>query len=144
MASLRVPFERNSIQELYRKINKGVISKIPSRYSPELFTMIKICLTKDPKKRPSVDELLENDIVLSKMKAGGIELVEQSDFPVDLMNTIKLPRNMDQLISRLPQKRYGKSSRASSAGPGKYQSERSSSRDKNPKPVYNFKKKDRV
>ena len=140
MASLRVPFEGNSIQELYRKINKGVIAKIPSRYSKELYSMIKICLTKDPKKRPSVGELLEHDVVLSKMKSAGIELVEPNEFPVDLMNTIKLPRNLDQLIQRLPQKRYG-NGRAVSAGPGK--SDRSSSRDSKHKPVYNFKKKER-
>lgn len=110
MCTLRVPFEGNSIQELYKKINRGVISKIPDKYSADLTNMIKLCLTKDQKKRPTVEELLEHEIIQMKMKLYNIQIVkgEDQNFGLlnDLMGTIKLPKNLDQLIQRLPKKRY--------------------------------------
>lgn len=107
MACLRVPFEGNSIQELYKKINKGIISRIPKKYSKELTEMIKLCLTKNPKKRPSVSELLEHPVILNK--SGGQFDEEEDYFPGELMETIRLPKNLDLLIQRLPQKKYRKS-----------------------------------
>ena len=118
MACLKVPFQGNSIQELYKKINRGAISKIPSRYSKELTDIIKLCLTKDQKIRPTVEELLENSVVLNKMSLYNISINkgEDKDFGMlnDLMCTIKLPKNLDQLIQKLPAKRY-KSTRAYSS-----------------------------
>lgn len=104
MACLRVPFEGNSIQELYKKINKGIISRIPKKYSKELSDMIKLCLTKDQKKRPSVDELLEHPVIVSKM--GNTMPADEDVIPGELWQTIKLPKNLDMLIQRLPQKKY--------------------------------------
>jgi NIMA (never in mitosis gene a)-related kinase len=110
MCTLKVPFEGNSIQELYKKINRGVISKIPDKYSPELTSIIKLCLTKDQKKRPNVEELLEHETIQMKMKQYDIQIVKGEDHNFgllnDLMGTIKLPKNLDQLIQRLPKKRY--------------------------------------
>ena len=37
MAALKVPFEGASLKDLYRKITRGIIKKIPSRYSDELY-----------------------------------------------------------------------------------------------------------
>lgn len=109
MACLRVPFEGNSIQELYKKINKGIISRIPKKFSKELSDMIKLCLTKDQKKRPSVSELLEHPVIVKKM---GNEMPKQEDFiPGELWQTIKLPKNLNLLIQRLPKKKYRKSSK---------------------------------
>ena len=104
MACLRVPFEGNSIQELYKKINKGIIARIPKKYSKELSDMIKLCLTKDQKRRPSVSELLEHPVILTKM---GTDMpVSEDVIPGELWQTIKLPKNLDMLIQRLPQKKY--------------------------------------
>lgn len=109
MACLRVPFEGNSIQELYKKINKGIISRIPKKYSKELSDMIKLCLTKDQKRRPSVSELLEHSSVIKRMEN---DMPRQEEvIPGELWQTIKLPKNLDQLIQRLPKKKYRKSSR---------------------------------
>lgn len=109
MACLRVPFEGNSIQELYKKINKGIISRIPKKFSKELSDMIKLCLTKDQKKRPSVSELLEHPVIVKKM---GKDIARQEEaIPGELWQTIKLPKNLDLLIQRLPKKKYRKSSK---------------------------------
>lgn len=140
MACLRVPFEGNSIQELYKKINKGIISRIPKKYSKELSDMIKLCLTKDQKKRPSVSELLEHPVITKRMNGN---LPAQEDvIPGELWQTIKLPKNLDLLIQRLPQKKYNssKDKKAERRGSGRAQSvgtqvKEASSRDK-----MNFKK----
>ena len=119
MACLRVPFEGNSIQELFRKIDKGVIAKIPSRYSKDLYDAIKLCLTKDQKKRPTVEEMLNHPMIKKRNKDG--EYMISGDTPDfilgELMNTIRLPKNLDLLIQRLPKKRYNDTKkRASSVG----------------------------
>ena len=110
MASLRVPFQGNSIQELYKKITRGIISKIPVIYSQEINSIIKLCLTKDQLKRPTVSELLEHPIIQSKVEMYGIKIEVSENAPGEvlgeIMGTIKLPRNLNLLIERLPQKRY--------------------------------------
>jgi len=135
MACLRVPFEGNSIQELYKKINKGIISRIPKKFSKELSDMIKLCLTKDQKKRPSVSELLEHPVIIKK--SGGHYEREDDFIPGELMQTIRLPKNLDLLIQRLPQKKYRKSreKKARALSVGMKQEGSSKSRDKR-----NFKK----
>jgi serine/threonine protein kinase len=144
MACLRVPFEGNSIQELYKKINKGIISRIPKKYSKELSDMIKLCLTKDQKKRPSVSELLEHPVILKKM---GTKIPMQEDIiPGELWQTIKLPKNLDQLIQRLPQKKY-RDSKERRNSKERRKSARAYSMGTKAEPVIeserNFKKKDK-
>ena len=111
MACLTVPFSGNSIKELYKKITKGAYAKIPTRYTPELTEIIQLCLIKDQIRRPTVEELLEHPIILKKIDLYNIKLSIRNveDFGLlggDLMGTIKLPRNLDNLIQRLPKKRY--------------------------------------
>lgn len=106
MAAQRVPFEANSIQELYKKIDRGVVSRIPSRYSSDLYQFIKICLITDQKKRPTVAQLLRHPIIQKKIIEKNIEIGKSKGNLAQLMNTIKLPKNMDALINRLPKKNY--------------------------------------
>lgn len=101
-----MPFEGNSIQDLYRKIDRGIVSKIPSRYSRELYDMIKLCLTRNQKRRPTVAQLLRHPVIRQKMEERNMEIVKQEGGLNQLMNTIKLPKNMDLLINRLPKKKY--------------------------------------
>lgn len=106
MAAQRVPFEGNSIQDLYRKIDRGIISKIPSRYSKELYDLIKLCLTRNQKRRPTVAQLLRHPVIRQKMVERNMKIVKEQGGINQLMNTIKLPKNMDNLIKRLPKKKY--------------------------------------
>ena len=119
MACLKVPFEGNSIQELYKKINKGIIAKIPMKYSQDVTSIIKLCLTKDQRRRPTVSELLEHPTVLKKMEEYGIRIERRDELPGEvlgeMMGTIKLPKNLNLLIQQLPKSKYN-SHRALSAG----------------------------
>ena len=44
MTALAPPFTANDMKGLYKKVTKGIYSKIPSRYSSELAIMISQCL----------------------------------------------------------------------------------------------------
>jgi serine/threonine protein kinase len=58
MCSLRVPFQGVSLQDLYRKIKTGIINRIPSSYSEELYDVIKLMMTNNYKERPKAADLL--------------------------------------------------------------------------------------
>lgn len=113
MCALAVPFEANSIAELCRKITKGTFGKIPSKYSEDMYTIISMMLTKDPKRRPSVDQLLEHPIITSKMLSQNIEQFRNKEVAQRLMGTIVVPKNLNQLNQVLPkQKKYRASAKS--------------------------------
>ena len=139
LAAQRVPFEGNSIQELYRKIDRGIFGRIPSRYSKELYNIIKLCLTRDEKRRPTVVQLLRHPVIKEKMEERNMILSKEAGGLNKLMNTIKLPKNMDRLIERLPRKKYQSSkSRATSAEPRKSRMKYSSEKQSNPDAKFNL------
>lgn len=94
------------------------MSKIPSRYSRELYDLIKLCLTKDHKRRPTVFQLLRHPVIRQKLDERNMDIVQKEGGLNQLMKTIKLPKNMDMLINRLPKKKYSsvRGVRAMSAG----------------------------
>lgn len=107
MAALKVPFEAVSLQDLFKKITKGTIKRLPSRYSDELYDCIKLFLEKNPKRRPTVDEILSMPFMRKKLeKLNAVGLVNDKKNLAQLMGTIVVPRNMNQLKNKLPQKRY--------------------------------------
>ena len=113
MAALKMPFRGTSMQMLYNKVMKGDFDPIPSRYSNELMEIIKLILTKNPHKRPSAEDLLKHRIILEKMEKIGMEknIWKYEDEKAMLINTIKLPRNinqMNQVNRQLPRKNYKK------------------------------------
>ena len=58
LCSLKHPFEAGNQGALVLKIMRGKYNPIPSNYSAELRQIVDACLTKDYKKRPSMNELL--------------------------------------------------------------------------------------
>jgi len=50
------------MQGLYKRILKGQLPKIPDHFSSDLWTILKIMIQVNPKKRPSADELMNNPI----------------------------------------------------------------------------------
>ena len=112
MASLKMPFRGTSMQMLYNNVMKGDFAPIPSRYSNDLMEIIKLILTKNPRKRPSAEDLLNHRIILEKIeKIMGINFWNMPDEKAMLIRTIKLPRNMNQMNlinGQLPRKNYEK------------------------------------
>lgn len=116
MAALRVPFEAGSLPDLCRKITQGLINKIPSQYSDDLYQVIKLCLRTDPKQRPTVEELLNNPMVMSRVKLVKRDLEAEQQELNKLLATIKFEKKIGKLNINLPNmQRY----RGSSADVGK-------------------------
>ena len=68
MTTLHVPFLGLNMQELYKNISSEKYKPIPKMYSKNLNEIIDLMLIKDPLKRPSADDLLNNKIILEKKK----------------------------------------------------------------------------
>ena len=107
MACLRVPFRGTSIHQLYLNIKRGNYEEIPKIYSNDLKYIIKLILCLDPLKRPSAEDLLNNDIIKRKIKEIGINNSENKESAL-LMKTIKIPNNISQINLQLPQKQYSR------------------------------------
>ena len=68
MATLHVPFLGLDMKELYQNIINSEYKPIPKIYSKELNEIIKLTLNKNPMDRPFAENLLNNKIVLKKIK----------------------------------------------------------------------------
>ena len=113
MVTHKPPFRANDMDGLYRKVQKGIFDKIPSRYSSELAGVITSCLSVNPTLRPSCDQLLSNPAVAKRDSEGGkaqpssgrnnVNSVNKSH---ELLQTIKMPRNIKSLGGILPKPNY--------------------------------------
>ena len=68
MTTLHVPFLGLDMKELYQNILNSKYKPIPNFYSKELNEIIKLTLNKNQMERPSSDNLLNNKIILKKIK----------------------------------------------------------------------------
>ena len=114
MCSLKMPFKGKNMMELKDNICKGKFEKINSRYSKELWELIKSLLVIDPEKRPNCDKILESKIIKDKLN----NVPELSDLynksnnindeELSLIDTIEY-KNLWDLENKIPnKKRYTK------------------------------------
>lgn len=112
ICSLRPPFRGTSLKELKNNVLNGHYLPIPSIYSRELSILISKMLIIDPSKRASANELVNDEIVLNKMKIIRTKLYDKDMEEIykhekaNLIKTIKLPLNIKEINSKLPKKRY--------------------------------------
>jgi len=105
LCALKPPFRANDMQGLFKKIQKGVYDKIPSHYSSDLSDLIGMCLKVSPSMRPSCDRLLSHPLLLKNGK-DVIQSLNDIDDTIELLGTIKLPRNIRALQDKLPKAKY--------------------------------------
>ena len=67
MAAQRPPFQSADMQGLWKKINKGVYDRLPSRYSDDLCWLAGQCLKLNPTDRPSCDAILKSPQVRKRI-----------------------------------------------------------------------------
>jgi NIMA (never in mitosis gene a)-related kinase len=95
MAALKMPFEGGSLQDLFKRITRGIISPISKVYSEDLYSVIKLCLTVDPLQRPSADQLIAHPVIAKHLLSLNINLQNDQKYLDRLMSTIKV----DQLYN---------------------------------------------
>ena len=96
MLAKHPPFRAKSMDGLYKKICSGKFKKIPSYYSDDLLTLIKLMLQVRPRNRPSATELLEHPVIKNHLHLLDSSIVEpdlkesDSQLDISLLKTIKL------------------------------------------------------
>ena len=108
MITLRPPFRAQNMEGLYNRVIKGQFSKIPDRFSNELFEIVKLLIQVNTDSRPSCDEILKNPIIQKRIEyfksfTGELESEDKA-----LLQTIRIPKNLLFLSDKLPKPNYSK------------------------------------
>ena len=123
-AALQPPFQGHDLKSLGQNVKVASVPRISSQYTKDLQNVIDMCLKKDPRKRPSIGDLMKISIIakyasripdlLSESKA---MLNQESSAAVSprILRTIEVPRNIRDV--RLPPSRYPAGSDCSQKGP---------------------------
>ena len=109
--TLYPPFRAQNMENLFKKVIKGEISRIPDKYSFDLFEIIRLLIQVKPEKRPSCDELLQNEIIIKKIEY--FKLMKNNNFDENdeeqfLLKTICVPKSLTFLSNQLPKPNYDK------------------------------------
>ena len=108
LCTSRPPFRGTSLKELCHNVMTGYYIPI-SGFSNDMREIISKMLVVDPKRRASTDDLLNCEIIKKRIKSSKNDIIVQgiqSSKKANFIKTIKLPRNMHDINSALPQKRY--------------------------------------
>jgi NIMA (never in mitosis gene a)-related kinase len=81
----------------------GVYDPIPKVYSKELSSMIGLLLQVNPSNRPSCDQILNNPMIIKRMDYGK----NSGKAQINMIGTIKMPRNMSEINKQLPKGQFG-------------------------------------
>ena len=105
LVTRELPFQGDNIFELKIAVTKGKYKPIPPMYSTDLRKLIAKMLSKDPSKRPTIDEILNSSLLKSyqsliiekeptprkkRMKFRTVEIVEQPYYEVADMDVVFL------------------------------------------------------
>lgn len=107
MITLRPPFRAENMEGLYNKVIKGQYSKIPEKFSSDLMELVKYLLQVQPENRPTPDQILKNPIVQKRMEFFKT-YSDDMHHDANLLQTIRIPKNLLFLTDRLPQANYEK------------------------------------
>jgi NIMA (never in mitosis gene a)-related kinase len=111
LCQLHPPFRGTNLRELGRNVLRGKYLPISNYYSEELRQIISFMLVVEPNMRKSTDQLLMHPILKRQMQNVRKNIITREvkigkSKKVNLMETIKLPRNLKDINSKLPKKRY--------------------------------------
>ncbi len=113
LSALRPPFLGDSFPALKRAITLGRYSPIPRQYSDPLHAVVALMLKLSTKDRPSAEALLKCPEVMAKLhlddcSGGHVEGMSAANDRaiMELINTIKVPQNLNKLNGALPKPCY--------------------------------------
>lgn len=104
LLTLKPPFRSEDMAGLYKSVVKGKYKKIPNNFSNEISEIVDMMLSTTPDKRPTCWEILKHPHVVRA--ANKYLLNDDENFFIELVETIKIPRNMIGLSAVLPRARY--------------------------------------
>ena len=113
LCQLKPPFRGTSLKNLCYNIQRGIYEPIMSFYSDELKKLIYLMLRTDPNLRPNTGQILKSKIIINKKRELkiGEELykIEMERYEKkELIDTIKIPRNLKEINGNLPTNKYNK------------------------------------
>ena len=84
LMTFKMPFNAVSLPLLSIKINRGVYKPPPSSYSHDIRNLLKKCLTVDPDKRPSINEILKLPLIRNRIN----NFLKEVQYDQDLHSTM--------------------------------------------------------
>ena len=117
MITLHPPFRARSMEELYKKVLGGDISKLPSQFSLDLYEVVSLLIKVNSNNRPTCNEILNNKLVKKRIEyfnsmnnnnenEGENAMDEKEE--QSLLKTIHIPKNLLYLSNQLPKPNYNK------------------------------------
>ena len=122
MITLKPPFRAQDMEGLYKKVIKGQYSRIPERFSNDLFQIVQFLLQVNPTLRPSCEQILNHPIIQKRIeyfKSFSGERDNSNNTTGNnksLLKTIHMPKNLLFLSDKLPKPNYDKNIKNSSEG----------------------------
>ena len=113
MITLRPPFRAQNMEGLFNKVCKGQYSKIPDRFSDDLFQVVQFLLQVNPISRPSCEQILNHPIVQKRIEYFKSFAGEEESEDKCLLKTIHMPKNLLFLSDKLPKPNYDKQFKSS-------------------------------
>ena len=113
MITLRPPFQAKSMEELYKKVMRGIYPKISSKFSEDLSDALKLMIQVEAGARPSCEELLKMPMITQRIEFFNenkdLESEEQNNSlnkQLELLKTIIVPNKLENLAKNLPKPNY--------------------------------------
>ena len=113
MIALKPPFRAQDMEGLYKRVIKGQYSRIPDRFSNDLFQIVQFLLQVNPKLRPSCEQILNHPIIQKRIEyfkslSTDKDTLNNSGNNKSLLKTIHMPKNLLFLSDKLPKPNYEK------------------------------------
>ena len=112
LCALNPPFRAQNMEELFKKVIRGYYPDISNRYSKDLSEILKLMIQTEVGARPSCDELLIMPIIKNRSDFFnnknnlGKEKDESNLSNKELLSTIRIPKNINNLSRNLPKPNY--------------------------------------
>ena len=111
MIALRPPFQAKSMEELYKKVMRGIYPKISSKYSEDLSDALKLMIQVEAGARPTCEELLKMPMISKRIEFFNenkdLEIEEPNNLlNLELLKTINIPNKLENLGKNLPKPNY--------------------------------------
>ena len=114
MITLRPPFQAKSMEELYKKVMRGIYPKINNKnYSEDLSDALKLMIQVEAGARPTCEELLKMPMISKRIEffnenkeLDNDESNNSLNKKLELLKTIIVPNKLENLAKNLPKPNY--------------------------------------